>query len=134
MKSHPGATPGKVQVIPEISSELQTVLSSLALDKVRRHFIFCAGPKCCSTEEGEAVWKHVKARMVEQKVKESGVFRTKAACLRVCREGPIALVYPEGVWYRLASKEACDRIIDEHLIGGRPVTEFIISVSPLPGK
>ena len=117
---------------PRLTDEMQMVLGGLGIDSMRRHIIFCTGPKCCNSDVGELIWKHLKARMLEQTVKNAGVFRTKAACLRVCREGPIALVYPEGVWYRLVSKEVCDRIIDEHLIGGVPVKEFIISVSPLP--
>jgi len=119
----------------EMTPEMVAVLASLKMGNLRRHIILCAGPKCCSSADGEQVWQHLKARLADAKVGGAGLFRTKAVCLRICREGPVALVYPEGVWYRLVSKEVCDRIIDEHLLNGMPVTEYMITANPLaPAK
>jgi (2Fe-2S) ferredoxin len=60
------------------------------------------------------------------------VLRTKVDCLRVCEQGPIAVVYPEGTWYRELDRAAMDRIVEEHLIGGRPVPDLMFAAGPLP--
>ncbi len=116
------------------SPELQSVIDGLHLSDARRHVFLCVGPgKCAPIEQCEAAWEHLKRRLREARLVdvEGAVLRTKAGCLRVCREGPIALVYPGGYWYRNAAGENLDRIIDEHLIDGRPVHSLLVATTPL---
>ena len=91
-------------------------------------------PKCCGLEESLEAWNHLKQRLKELGLSEQGgIQRTKANCLRVCYEGPIAVVYPEGAWYSRCGPENLDRIIEEHLLGGQVVEELLIGIHP-PGE
>jgi len=129
----------EVKMADEIQESIESEKLDLRLKKVgiggyRRHFILCVGESCSRGLEpgtAEESWAKLKKLLSEHQITPTPVFRTKCHCLRVCRQGPIGVIYPEGIWYQALNSENVERVVKEHLIENRIVEDLVIAKNPL---
>jgi (2Fe-2S) ferredoxin len=113
--------------------QLNAAAAKVGIGNYRRHVFLCTGPNCCTPEEGLAAWE-----VLKQQIKDHGLgsgekacYRTKVGCLRICCHGPTMLVYPEGAWYHGMSADRIPQFVQQHLVEGKPVEEWVFARNPL---
>jgi (2Fe-2S) ferredoxin len=115
-------------------TELRTVADKLGIGSYQRHVFLCTGPNCCTLEVGLESWETLK-----QALKDKGLltgphacYRTKVGCLRICTDGPTMVVYPEGTWYHGMTPERIEPFVQQHLVDGQPIVEWVFAHNELP--
>jgi len=114
--------------------KLQEIAEKLGIGKYSRHVLLCTGPTCCTEKEGLEAWEELKKQIKQHGLDsgENACYRTKVGCLRLCEAGPIATVYPEGIWYANMSKQNIGAFVESHLINGTPLENLMVAKNPLP--
>ncbi len=112
---------------------LPLIVQKLGIGTYGRHVLLCTGPNCCTPEEGLEAWNALKQQLKEHNLDrgENACYRTKVGCLRICTQGPTLLVYPEGTWYHGMAADRIPHFVQQHLILGKPIEEWIFARNPL---
>jgi (2Fe-2S) ferredoxin len=115
---------------------LAEMAAKLKIGEFHRHVFLCIGDACCSADAGQAAWDALKRELKDRNLSLAegplACYRSKVQCLRVCCNGPIAVVYPEGTWYAGLTADRIPRFVQDHLVDGRPIEEWIFARNPLP--
>jgi (2Fe-2S) ferredoxin len=117
----------------EQEEQLKTAAAKVGIGSFQRHVFLCTGPNCCTPETGLAAWEALK-----KAIKDNGLgsgpnacYRTKVGCLRICCHGPTTVVYPDGTWYHGMSADRIPLFVQQHLVEGKPIREWIFADNPL---
>ena len=117
-------------------SELAEIAAKLRIGTFHRHAFLCIGESCCTAAVGQESWEVLKKELKDRNLSladgPAACYRTKVGCLRICTGGPILVVYPEGTWYGGMTAERIPRFVQEHLVDGQPIEEWIFARNPLP--
>ena len=116
-----------------VKEELQQIQEKKGIDQYDRHVFMCTGPSCCSPEQGAVAWEALKENLNQAGLDkgENACYRTKVGCLRICKHGPAMVVYPEGTWYHDMTADKIPQFVQQHLVQGQPVREWIFNDNPL---
>ncbi len=119
-------------------SELSEIAAKLKIGAFQRHVFLCIGDACCTNETGAAAWDVLKRELKDRNLSladgPTACYRTKVGCLRICTSGPILVVYPEGTWYAGMTADRIPRFVEEHLVKGEPIEEWIFARNELPRR
>jgi (2Fe-2S) ferredoxin len=117
----------------EQADQLHAAAAKVGIGAYKRHVLLCTGPNCCSPEEGLRAWETLKQQLKDGNLLtgERACYRTKVGCLRICCHGPTMLVYPEGTWYHGMTAERIPHFVEQHLVEGREVTEWVFAHNPI---
>lgn len=121
--------------MPESKEDLARIAETRLIGRFHRHVFLCIGDSCCSAAVGQDAWERLKGELKDRNLSlasgPAACYRTKVQCLRICAGGPILVVYPEGTWYMGMTADRIPRFVQEHLVEGRPIEEWIFARNPL---